>query len=191
MNKYGYARVSRKEQNLDLQIKALKEAGCTKIFLEKESGRHKNRVVLNRLFKIVKKGDCIAVYKIDRLARNASHVCEITEKMKEKGVSILSLTEGINTAQPMSELFCKLAGIFAEMEVNNLRERTIAGLTAAKAKGIKLGRPIGPIRHVSVLNEIFELYNNGMKVREISRKTKIPVSTIYRYIKLRYINNSQ
>lgn len=84
MVKIGYARVSTRDQNLDMQIKALKKAGCVKIYTEKMSGKKRNRPVLNSMLKQIKPGDTIVIWKIDRIARSATHMCEITDKLKKR-----------------------------------------------------------------------------------------------------------
>lgn len=105
MKKIGYARVSTRDQNLDMQLQALKEAGCDKIYMEKKSGRNFDRPVLKRLLKQVNAGDIIIVWKIDRIGRSAKDLCEVIDILRKKCVIIISLTEGINTSTMLGEVF--------------------------------------------------------------------------------------
>lgn len=143
MKKIGYARVSTRDQNLEMQLHALKQAGCEKIFTEKKSGRRMDRPVLKRLLKQSNAGDTIIVWKIDRIGRSAKDLCEIIDTVRKKCVIIISLTEGINTSTMIGEVFFKLAGIFAEIEINGRSERTREGIKVARLKGKRIGRPPG------------------------------------------------
>lgn len=105
MKKIGYARVSTRDQNLEMQLHALKQAGCEKIFTEKKSGRRMDRPVLKRLLKHSNAGDTIIVWKIDRIGRSAKDLCEIIDTVRKKCVIIISLTEGINTSTMIGEVF--------------------------------------------------------------------------------------
>lgn len=183
MVKIGYARVSTRDQNLDMQIKALKKAGCVKIYSEKISGKKRNRPVLNNMLKLIRPGDTIVIWKIDRIARSATHMCEIADKLKEKGVVIISITDGIDTSTPFGEIFIKFAGVFAEMEISNRRERTIEGIKNAKSKGKTLGRPVGPSKP-ELLDIIRDMKKKGMNNKDIITKMNISYSTFYRYKKL-------
>lgn len=183
MVKIGYARVSTKDQNLDMQIKALKKAGCVKIYTEKMSGKKRNRPVLNSMLKQIKPGDTIVIWKIDRIARSATHMCEITDKLKKKKVVIISITDGIDTSTPFGEIFIKFAGVFAEMEISNRRERTIEGIRNARNKGKTLGRPAGPSRP-EIVDTIRTLKKKGMNNKDIISQMNISYATFYRYKKL-------
>lgn len=183
MAKIGYARVSTKDQNLDLQINALKDAGCENIYKEMVSGRSRNRPQLKRLFNSLRSGDILIVWKIDRIARSARDVCEIADFLKEKNVILISIKDGINTSTILGGVFCKLAGVLAEVEICNLRERTIEGLKAARMRGARLGRPPGPSNPEKV-QQIKTLLEQGYSDKEIFKKVKISVATFYRYKKL-------
>ena len=143
MKKIGYARVSTRDQNLDMQLHALKEAGCEQIFTEKKSGRKMDRPILKKLIKQSSAGDTIIVWKIDRIGRSAKDLCEVIDILRRKCVIIISLTEGINTSTMIGEVFFKLAGIFAEIEINGRSERTREGIKIARLKGKRIGRPPG------------------------------------------------
>lgn len=185
MVKIGYARVSTKEQNPEMQISALEKAGCEKIFTEKESGRKLNRTVFNKIIRRLKTGDTLVVWKIDRLGRSISGICKVVDDLKNKGVFIESLTESINTQTQLGELFCKLSVFFAEIEISNHSERTIEGLNNARKNGKILGRPSKPKISIAQLEKIKNFRQSGLSVREISKKTNIPISSIYRYLKLK------
>lgn len=186
MKKIGYARVSTKDQNLEMQIEAMKHAGCDKIYMEKKSGRKiKNRPVLRRLLKQSTAGDIIIVWRIDRLGRSARELLEVLDIVRRKCVIIISLREGINTSTMIGELFFMLAGIFAEMEINGRSERTKEGIEIARQNGKRIGRPPGISISEKKLKTIMDLRNNGSTVKEISMQAGVPISSAYRYIKLK------
>lgn len=185
MKKIGYARVSTRDQNLEMQIQAIKKAGCDKIYQEKKSGRKiEDRSVLKKLLKQFTPGDTLVVWKIDRLGRSAKELLEVLEILRRKNVIIISLREGIDTSFMLGKFLFMIAGIFAEMEINGRSERTREGIRIAKLKGKKLGRPPGISISLDKLNLIMELRKNGGSVKEISLKTGVPVSSLYRYIRL-------
>lgn len=185
MKKIGYARVSTRDQNLDMQLQALKEAGCDKIYMEKKSGRNFDRPVLKRLLKQVNAGDIIIVWKIDRIGRSAKDLCEVIDILRKKCVIIISLTEGINTSTMLGEVFFKLAGIFAEIEISGRSERTREGIRIARLNGKRIGRPPGISISQEKYKTIIDLNNNGNTKREIAIKTGVSISSRYRYLRLK------
>lgn len=189
MKKIGYARVSTKDQNLEMQIEAMRHAGCNKIYMEKKSGRKiKNRPVLRKLLKQSTAGDILIVWKIDRLGRSARELLEVLDIVRRKCVIIISLREGINTSTMIGEMFFMLAGIFAEMEINGRSERTREGIEVARQNGKRIGRPPGISISAKNLKTIIDLRNNGNTIKEISLKTGVPISSVYRYVKLNKTN---
>lgn len=189
MKKIGYARVSTKDQNLEMQIEAMRHAGCDKIYMEKKSGRKiKNRPVLRKLLKQSTAGDILIVWKIDRLGRSARELLEVLDIVRRKCVIIISLREGINTSTMIGEMFFMLAGIFAEMEINGRSERTREGIEVARQNGKRIGRPLGISISAKNLKTIIDLKNNGNTIKEISLKTGVPISSVYRYVKLNKTN---
>lgn len=189
MKKIGYARVSTKDQNLEMQIEAMKHAGCDKIYMEKKSGRKlKNRPVLRRLLKQSTAGDILIVWKIDRLGRSERELLEVLDIVRGKCMIIISLKEGIDTSTMIGELFFMMAGVFAEMEINGRSERTREGIELARQKGKRIGRPPGISLSTKKLKTIIDLRNNGNTINEISLKTGVPISSVYRYIKLNKTN---
>lgn len=183
MTKIGYARVSTKDQKLDLQINALNTAGCEKIYEEYESGRKCNRPQLKKLFRTIKDGDTLVVWKIDRLGRSARDICNIIEKLREKNVTLISLNDGINTSTSVGRFTMQILGSLAEIEVSHLSERTKEGLEAARKRGAKLGRPPGPSR-TGVLEKIKTLKSQSFLDKEIMQSLNIPKATYYRYKRL-------
>lgn len=139
----GYARVSTGDQNLDLQVDALQAAGVERLFVEKGSGADRGRPELAKALKFVRKGDVFVCWKLDRVARSVAHLIEVTERLKAEGVGFRSLKDSIDTTTAAGVLMFQIIASFAEFERNVLRERTMAGLAAARARGRRGGRPKG------------------------------------------------
>ncbi len=138
----GYARVSTTDQNLDLQLDALQAAGCAQIFHDEGiSGATRRRPGLDRALGTLKQGDVLVVWKLDRLGRSMRHLISITSTLEEQGIGFCSVSDAIDTSTPGGKLYFHLMGAFAEFERNLISERTKAGMAAAKARGVKLGRP--------------------------------------------------
>jgi DNA invertase Pin-like site-specific DNA recombinase len=136
----GYARVSTQDQNLELQLDALQKAGCEETFHEKITGKSKDRPELNLCFKTLRKGDVLVVWKLDRLARSLKDLVEILSDLENRRVGFRSLTESIDTTSPSGKLIFHIFGALAEFEHSLIRERTLAGLASARARGRKGGR---------------------------------------------------
>lgn len=141
VQKIGYARVSTEDQNLDLQLDALRHQGCVKIFEEKMTGTTKSRPVLNQAIKALKAGDVLVVWKLDRLGRSLQDLIEILKLLESKNVGFHSISDGIDTTSSCGRLLFHIIGAIAEFECNQISERTKAGLQAARLRGSKLGRP--------------------------------------------------
>ena len=137
----GYARVSTHDQNLDLQKDALKKAGCEKVIVDVASGKKEKRSGLDRARDQLRKGDVLVVWRLDRLGRSLKHLIELMNEMEREGIGFCSLQESINTTTPGGKLVFHIFGALAEFERNLIRERTKAGLDAARARGRKGGRP--------------------------------------------------
>lgn len=179
----GYARVSKQDQNLDLQIQALKEYGCDKIFSEHISGADDDREEYQNMLRTLRKGDKLICWKLDRLGRNTTDFCTLVEKTKELNIPIISLVDQLSTASALGEAMSKIASIFAEMERNANRERTIAGLAAAKRRGVQLGRPRGMSLKVQTQWElVLKMRQQGKSVTEIMKTLPLSRATIYRYL---------
>src|SRR5712691_5154305 len=136
----GYARVSTHDQNLDLQLDALQKAGCEKIFTDKMSGA-KARPGLDDALSFLRSGDALVVWKLDRLGRSLIDLVTIINTLKEREIHFKVLTENIDTSSPMGELYFHFTAALAQFERRRIRERTMAGLPAARARGRKGGRP--------------------------------------------------
>ena len=137
----GYARVSTRDQNSELQTTTLTDAGCERIFEESASGALKNRPQLKEALSFLREGDTLVVWKLDRLARSLRQLIETVEDLHERGIGFISLTESIDTTTPGGKMIFHVFGALAEFERELIRERTNAGLKAAKDRGVKLGRP--------------------------------------------------
>ncbi|EFH1548876.1 recombinase family protein [Escherichia coli] len=137
---YGYARVSTNHQDTELQLTALKSAGCEKIFEEHASGRKSNRPVLKRLIATMQPGDELVVWKLDRLGRSMRNLVLLVDELRQRGIHFRSLTDSIDTSSPMGRFIFHIMSALAEMERELIVERTLAGLAAARAKGRVGGR---------------------------------------------------
>ena len=137
----GYARVSTDEQELALQIDALQRAGCENIFVDKVSGVQTNRKGLQDALSCLQSGDVMVVWKLDRLSRSVKHFIHLVEKLDDLNVQFLSLTDSIDTTTPTGRFFFHIMASLAQMERELLRERTMAGLVAARQRGRVGGRP--------------------------------------------------
>src|SRR5712672_1393041 len=136
----GYARVSTDEQDTTAQVAALKKAGCERIFREKASGGTWERPELHRLLDHIRKGDVLVVWKLDRLSRSLRDVLTIMERVQEKKAGFRSLTEAVDTTTPAGRMMMQMVGSFAEFERAMLKQRTKAGLDAAREEGRIGGR---------------------------------------------------
>ncbi len=178
----GYARISTDDQNPELQLDALQKAGCEKIFTERITGSSTNRPELDKALEHLRKGDTLVVWKLDRLGRSLKHLIELVTQFEEQGTGFKSLTESMDTTTSGGKLVYHIFGAFAEFERNIIRERTQAGLKAARARGRMGGR-----RHK--LNDrqrthAVKLHKDGdHTIKEICELMKISRSTLYSYLK--------
>lgn len=176
----GYARVSTSDQNPQLQIDALNKAGCERLFTERASGAQRDRPELLAALHFVRKGDLLVVWKLDRLARSLSQLLATSELLEQKGVGLVSLTEQIDTSTPGGKLVFQVFGALAEFERSLLRERTQAGLVAAKAAGRKGGRPSAlPPEKRSAAAAL--LQSDDLTVLEVAAMLGVSDSTLYRH----------
>lgn len=177
--KIGYARVSTLDQNLDLQLQALKKAGCQKIFREKVSGASRQRPEFQRMLEQIRNGDTIIVWKLDRLARSTRDLLETMETIREAGARFQSLSEPwANTTTHAGKMIMTVFAGIAEFERDLIRERTAAGRVVAKGRGVRFGRP----RKLNAEQQklIRRLLNEGKPVSEIAKTFNVHVTTIYR-----------
>jgi DNA invertase Pin-like site-specific DNA recombinase len=178
----GYARVSTQEQTLNLQQDALTKAGCDKIFTDTASGAKAERKGLDEALDYVRKGDTLVVWRLDRLGRSLPHLITTMTDLEERGIGFKSLTENIDTTTSGGKLIFHIFGALAEFERNLIRERTTAGLTAARDRGRTGGRPKAlAARQLSIAKA---LYNDKQhSIAEICQTLKISRATLYRSIK--------
>ena len=179
----GYARVSTGEQTLHLQLDALQSAGCGKIYQETASGAKADRPVLEEVLSYIRAGDTLVVWRLDRLGRSLEHLIDVVAALAERGVGFKSLTEQIDTTTPGGKLIFHVFGALAEFERDLIRERTQAGLAAARARGRLGGRP-KKLTDPKQLELARSLYAGGqIDVATICRTLGISRATLYRAVK--------
>jgi DNA invertase Pin-like site-specific DNA recombinase len=179
----GYARVSTYDQTLNLQRDALEKAGCSKLFTDTASGANAERKGLDEVLDYVRKGDTLVVWRLDRLGRSLPHLIATMTALEERGIGFKSLMENIDTTTSGGKLIFHIFGALAEFERNLIRERTTAGLAAARARGRKGGRPKALTGNR--LNIARALYNDKQhSIAEICQTLKISRATLYRSLKL-------
>lgn len=179
--KIGYARVSTDDQTLDLQLDALKRVGCRTIYQEHGSGKIAARPQLEACLKALREGDTLLVWRLDRLGRNLADLIRIVTELENRKVGFASVTEKIDTSSSSGRLVFHVFASLAEFERNLIRERTLAGLTAARARGRRGGRPASlsekEIKTVRALLKTGEL-----TVLEIADRFSVARSTIYNHL---------
>src|SRR5215210_753957 len=180
----GYARVSTNEQNLDLQRDALQKAGCEQIYDDHVSGTKARRPGLEQALSHLRPGDTLVVWRLDRLGRSLRHLIDTVTDLQDKGVGFRSLTESIDTTTSSGKLVFHIFGALAEFERDLIRERTSAGLLAARARGRTGGRPKVPaFRDPRKLAAARRLYAEGKtSIGTICSTFGISKSTFYRYV---------
>ena len=178
----GYARVSTQDQSLNLQKDALKKAGCEKIFTEVGSGADFDRKGLLKALEFMRKGDCLVVWKLDRLGRSLKDLIATINNIHDKKMSFQSLQESLNTATSAGKLVFHVFGALAEFERDVIRDRTKAGLSAARARGRLGGRP--KVMDQSKLAMAKSLMANQTNaVKDICRTLGVSKTTLYRSLK--------
>ncbi|GAB2553301.1 recombinase family protein [Spirosoma aerophilum] len=185
--KLGYARVSTQDQNLALQLDALNAAGCSKIFQEKASGSKTERPELKRLLEIIREGDTLMIWKLDRLGRSLNHLIEIVTQLEQQHIGLVSLNDPIDTTTAQGRLVFRIFASLAEFEREVIRERTLAGLASARRRGQLLGRRTGLSKAGEQKARIGEsLYKEAKcSVEQIARELHISKTTLYKYLRLR------
>jgi len=180
----GYARVSTEDQNLDLQVDALTKVGCERIFEDRLSGAVAQRPGLTEAIGFVRKGDTLVVWRLDRLGRSLKNLIEVVGQMEERGIGLKSLHEAIDTTTSTGRLVFQIFGALAEFERNLIRERTMAGLAAARARGRQSGRPkkLGEAQ----VHLLYQLYHERKRpIAEICQLVGISKPTLYEYLRRR------
>ena len=183
----GYARVSTKDQNFNLQVDALKKAGCQTIFREVASGAKAARPVLEDVLSRLRAGDVLVVWKLDRLGRSLTHLVTLTNELMARKIGLVSLNDPIDTRTAQGRLVFNIFASLAEFERDLIRERTHAGLEAARARGKHGGRPKGLAKHVEATAMAAEtLYKEGkLSVQAICEQLSISRPTLYAYLEHR------
>lgn len=182
----GYARVSKHEQNLDLQIDALKAAGCEKIFHDKISTLKvkEEREGLSEALAFLRPGDVLVVWKLDRLGRTLKELIELIDSFNKRGIGFKSLKETIDTTTSTGKLIFHIFGALAEFERDINHERTRAGLEAAWARGRKGGRPKTlSSKKVKQLQDLYNDPNRKYSISDLCKMFSISKTSLYRYIK--------
>ena len=176
----GYARVSTQDQSLDLQMDALKKAGCIKIFDDKISGSRTERPGLAKALDLLREGDTLVVWKLDRLGRSVKNLVDLVGVLHGQNVQFKSLTDSIDTGTPSGRFFFHVMASLAEMERELTVERTRAGLETAR----KLGRMGGRKRQMtdSKIVSAKKLLANGVPPRDVAKNLGVSVPTLYRWI---------
>ncbi|WNQ12070.1 recombinase family protein [Paenibacillus aurantius] len=180
MAKIGYARVSTTDQSLDLQLDALKAADCIKVFQEKASGKKDDRKELEKALEYLREGDALVVYKLDRLARSTKKLIELSEVLEQKKIELISIRDNVDTTTAVGKAMFRMLAVIAELERDIIRERTTAGLVAARARGRKGGRPSTSAKK---LEQAIKLYESKKHViKEITELTGVSKATLYREV---------
>ena len=190
---YGYARCSTNEskQDINRQVRELKQAGAEEIFLEYEHGDSKVKLQQQMMFETAGAGDTIIVLEVARLARSTQQLCEIIDVVREKHLRLvivgsITLDCRSGNADPMSEAFLQMAGVFSQLELAIIRQRVKSGVANAKAKGISIGRPHTTKDDIPALFlKHYPSYKNGMlNVSELARVCGLSRTTTYKYLGL-------
>jgi DNA invertase Pin-like site-specific DNA recombinase len=177
----GYARISTEDQNAQLQIDALKAAGCVKVFTDTASGSLASRPELDHMIDQLRPGDVVVVWRLDRLGRSLKNLITLVDDLAERGVGFRSLSESIDTTTANGKLFFFVMGALAEFERDLVRERTMAGLTAARARGRIGGRPPSMTpEKVMVARQMYS--SREHTVEAIANTLGVSRKTIYRHL---------
>lgn len=188
--KIGYARVSTHEQNLEAQLNALQQAGCERIIAEKVTTRQQEREKLKELLSWLRSGDVLICTRLDRLARSMRELLDITDDLAERRINVIFLEQQIDTTQAGGRLVFHVFAAFAEFERDLIRERTLAGLAAARARGRKGGRRRS--LKGARLETAFQMYDSrAYTVRQICESVGTTPRTFYNYLSRRKADQAQ
>jgi DNA invertase Pin-like site-specific DNA recombinase len=177
----GYARVSTDQQDHALQLDALRQAGCERIFVEVGSGTRTDRPELAKALEMARQNDVLTIWRLDRLGRSLKHLIEIAEDLQRREIGLKSLTESIDTTTPAGRFMFSILGALAAMEKEVLIQRTRAGLVAAAARGRIGGRP--PALDEAKVRAAKAMLSSGtMTASEVARQLGCAPSTLYRHL---------
>jgi DNA invertase Pin-like site-specific DNA recombinase len=177
----GYARVSTRDQRPDLQMDALREAGCERVFQETVSGAKRDRPELKAAVDFMRIGDTLVVWKLDRLARSTRQLLETVEDFEQRGIGLKTITQNIDTTNAGGRLIFTVFSAIAEFEREIIRERTLAGLDAARSRGRKGGRPRA-LTEKDLKQARALLADPEISVEDVARRLGVGTSTLYRYL---------
>src|SRR5689334_19798442 len=179
----GYSRISTFEQNLDLQLDALKATGCEQFYKDIVSGAQDEREGLYQAVHYARPGDTLVVWRLDRLGRSLRHLIETVQELEQRGIHFKSLTEQIDTTTSGGKLVFHIFGALAEFERDLIRERTQAGLAAARARGRVGGRPkkLAEPKQVALARALYE--GGQTDIATICQTLGISRATLYRVLK--------
>jgi DNA invertase Pin-like site-specific DNA recombinase len=179
----GYARVSTQDQNPELQLDALKAAGCEKVFVEKASGAQRDRPELKAALEFMRENgeDVLVVWRLDRLARSLGQLIETVKDLKGRGIGFKSLIDPVDTTTPGGVLVFHIFGAMAEFERSIIRERTLAGLDDARARGRKGGRPRA-LSSKALAEAKAMLSDPNITVEQVARRFNVAPATLYRHL---------
>jgi DNA invertase Pin-like site-specific DNA recombinase len=177
----GYARVSTHDQKPALQLDALNAVGCEKVFVEKASGAQRDRPEMKAALDYMRAGDTLVVWKLDRLARSIKQLIETVEMLEGRGIGFRSLTEAIDTTTAGGKLVFHIFGALAEFERSIIRERTRAGLDAAKARGRRGGRP-RKLTEKDLTAARAMLGEASITVEDVAKRLGVSPATLYRHL---------
>ena len=177
----GYARVSTKDQDFDLQVEALENSGCERVFTEKQSGTTiKGRDELANCISYMRDGDTLVITRIDRLARSLRDLQNLVHELKARDIALKAIEQPIDTSTAAGKAFLDMLGVFAEFETNIRRERQLEGIAKAKAEGRYMGRkPTAKAKS----EQVVELIGQGMTKKAVAEELEIGVASVYRILK--------
>jgi len=176
----GYARVSTQDQNLELQLSALKEIGCAKFYQDQISGARNDRPGLKLAMEVLRAGDTLVVWKLDRLGRTVKGLIDLVNQLQQNDVHFKSITDNVDTSTPSGRFFFHIMASLAQMERELVAERTKAGLAAARAQGRIGGRKRKMTK--SKLESAQKLLASGVLPKDVARDLAISIPTLYRWI---------
>jgi DNA invertase Pin-like site-specific DNA recombinase len=176
----GYARVSTVDQNLDLQVDALRSAGCERIFTDRTSGARADRPGMREALDFARPGDVVVVWKLDRLSRGLGHLVETVQALEKRGIGFRSLTESLDTSRPEANAIFPIFAALSSVERSLIRERTMAGLQAARQRGRVGGRP--RLFTTEKKRAAARLLANGTPPRDVANVLGVSVPTLYRHL---------
>lgn len=180
--KIGYARVSTTDQNLDLQIDALKQAGCERIYQDTITGSSTKRPEFDKMIDSLRAGDVLTVWKLDRIGRSLKHLLQIADDLQGKGIHLHIITQGIDTTTPAGKMLFSIMGSIAEYERELIKERVQAGLQAARSRDRVGGRPPA-LSHEQKKQLVALFHSKALSVSAIAKQFGVSRPTVYKVAK--------